>query len=107
MVQMSRNPAAAIDLLPDTILSMDYLFWQGETYITPVNHQSPMAVMDSRGWVFYSLISLVALLWAGFIYQHGIMLWISFFITLTVLGVSAILLVFLILETRGKATDIS
>jgi hypothetical protein len=66
-----------------------------------------MAVMDSRGWVFYSLISLVALLWAGFIYQQGIMLWISFFITLTVLGVSAILLVLLILETRGKVTDIS
>jgi hypothetical protein len=66
-----------------------------------------MAVMDSRGWIFYSLISLVALLWAGFIYQQGIMLWISFFITLTVLGVSAILLVFLILETRGKVTDIS
>ncbi len=66
-----------------------------------------MEVMDSRGWVFYSLISLVALLWAGFIYQQGIMLWISFFITLTVLGVSAILLVFLIMETRGKATDIS
>jgi hypothetical protein len=66
-----------------------------------------MAVMDSRGWVFYSLISLVALLWAGFIYQQGVMLWISFFITLTVLGVSAILLVFLIMETRGKATDIS
>jgi hypothetical protein len=66
-----------------------------------------MAVMDSRGWVFYSLISLVALLWAGFIYQQGVMLWISFFITLTVLGVSAILLVLLILETRGKVTDIS
>jgi hypothetical protein len=66
-----------------------------------------MVVMDSRGWIFYSLISLVALLWAGFIYQQGIMLWISFFITLTVLGVSAILLIFLILETRGKATDIS
>jgi hypothetical protein len=66
-----------------------------------------MVVMDSRGWVFYSLISLVALLWAGFIYQQGIMLWISFFITLTVLGVSAILLVFLILENREKAPDVS
>lgn len=66
-----------------------------------------MAVMDSRGWVFYSLISLVALLWAGFIYQQGIMLWISFFITLTVLGVSAILLALLVLEIRGKVTDIS
>ena len=66
-----------------------------------------MVVIDSRGWIFYSLISLVALLWAGFIYQQGIMLWISFFITLTVLGVSAILLIFLILEIRGKAADIS
>jgi hypothetical protein len=65
-----------------------------------------MVVMDSRGWIFYSLISLVALLWAGFIYQQGIMLWISFFITLTVLGVSAILLVFLIIQSRNKTTDI-
>lgn len=66
-----------------------------------------MEVLDSRGWVFYSLISLVALLWAGFIYQQGIMLWISFFITLTVLGISIILLVFLFLESRGKASDVS
>ena len=72
-----------------------------------VDTKLPMVVMDSRGWIFYSLISLVALLWAGFIYQQGIMLWISFFITLTVLGVSAILLVFLIMEIRGKDTDIS
>jgi hypothetical protein len=72
-----------------------------------IDTKLPMVVMDSRGWIFYSLISLVALLWAGFIYQQGIMLWISFFITLTVLGVSAILLVFLILEIRGKASDIS
>jgi hypothetical protein len=66
-----------------------------------------MVVMDKRGWIFYSLISFVALVWAGFIYQQGIMLWISFFITLTVLGVSAILLAFLIMETREKATDSS
>jgi hypothetical protein len=60
-----------------------------------------MDLLDGRGWVFYSLIALVALLWAGFIYQQGILLWVSFFITLCVLGVSAILLAFLILETRG------
>jgi len=66
-----------------------------------------MEVMDCREWVFYSLISLVALLWAGFIYQQGIMLWISFFITLTVLGISIILLVFLFIESRGKASDVS
>jgi hypothetical protein len=65
-----------------------------------------MIVMDSRGFIFYSLISLVALLWAGFIYQQGIMLWISFQLTLTVLGVSAILLVFVIMEAREKSADI-
>ena len=74
---------------------------------TLVDTSITMVVMDSRGWIFYSLISFVALLWAGFIYQQGIMVWISFLITLTVLGVSAILLVFLIMETREKATDVS
>jgi hypothetical protein len=59
-----------------------------------------MDLLDGRGWVFYSLIALVALLWAGFIYQQGIMLWVSLFITVVVLGMSAILLVFLIIETR-------
>jgi hypothetical protein len=62
-----------------------------------------MAVIDNRGLVFYSLISLVAFLWSAFIYLQGIMSWISLVITLTVLGVSAILLVFLILEMRRKA----
>jgi hypothetical protein len=64
-----------------------------------------MVVMDSRGFIFYSLISFVALLWAGFIYQQGVMLWISFQLALTVLGVSAILLVFMIIEAREKVTD--
>lgn len=64
-----------------------------------------MIKLDNRGWVFYSLICLVALLWAGFMYQQGIMLWISFFITLTVLGVSAILLVFLILEMHDAEEE--
>jgi len=61
-----------------------------------------MKVMDSRGLTFYSLISLVAFLWSAFIYQQGILSWISLFLTLMVLGVSVILLVFLILELRGK-----
>jgi hypothetical protein len=52
--------------------------------------------------IFYSLISLVAFLWSAFIYRQGIMSWISLFITLTVLGVSVILLVFLIREMWGK-----
>ena len=63
-----------------------------------------MDLLDGRGWVFYSLISLVALLWAGFIYQQGILLWVSFFITLCVLGMSAILLVILLMEMKEKNT---
>jgi hypothetical protein len=61
-----------------------------------------MAVIDDRGLVFYSLISIVAFLWSAFIYRQGIMSWVSLFITLTVLGVSAILLVMVILEMRKK-----
>jgi hypothetical protein len=61
-----------------------------------------MKVMESRGLIFYSLISLVAFLWSAFIYKQGILSWISLFLTLVVLGVSAILLVFLILELKGK-----
>jgi hypothetical protein len=61
-----------------------------------------MAVIDDRGLVFYSLISIVAFLWSAFIYRQGIMTWVSLFITLTVLGVSAILLVMVIQEMRKK-----
>jgi hypothetical protein len=62
-----------------------------------------MAVIDDRGLIFYSLISIVAFLWSAFIYRQGIMSWVSLFITLTVLGVSAILLVMVILEMREKS----
>jgi len=61
-----------------------------------------MAVIDDRGLVFYSLISIVAFLWSAFIYRQGIMTWVSLFITLTVLVVSAILLVMVIQEMRKK-----
>jgi hypothetical protein len=70
-----------------------------------VDNSFTMDLLDGRGWIFYSLISLVALLWAGFIYQQGVMLWVSFFITLTVLGTSVLLLIFLCLDSREKAQD--
>ena len=66
-----------------------------------------MDLLDDRGLIFYSLIALVALLWAGFIYQQGILLWVSFFITICILGISIILLVFLIMESkREKPGDV-
>jgi hypothetical protein len=61
-----------------------------------------MALADPRGWVFYYLISFVALLWSGFIYPRGVMLWVAAFLAITVLGFSVILLVLLVIESRQE-----
>ncbi|KQC10888.1 MAG: hypothetical protein APR55_08400 [Methanolinea sp. SDB] len=61
-----------------------------------------MALADPRGWVFYYLISFVALLWSGFIYQQGVMLWVAAFLAIIVLGFSVILLVLLVIESRQE-----
>jgi hypothetical protein len=57
-----------------------------------------MVLIDNRGLIFYSLISLVAFLWSAFVYQEGIMSLISLIVTATVLIVSGILLIFLLWE---------
>jgi hypothetical protein len=59
-----------------------------------------MVLINNRGLVFYSLISVVAFLWSAFIYEEGIMSVISLIITSTVLLVSATLLIFLLWEIR-------
>lgn len=59
-----------------------------------------MQMVDPRGWVFYYLICFVALLWAGFLSAQGVMIFVSLFLTLIVLGFSGILCVMLILELR-------
>lgn len=64
-----------------------------------------MALADPRGWVFYYLISFVALLWAGFIFQQGVMLWVATLLALIVLGFSVILLVMLIIEMRQEKDE--
>lgn len=61
-----------------------------------------MALADPRGWVFYYLISFVALLWSGFIYQQGVMLWVAAFLAIIVLGFSVILLLLLVIESRQE-----
>lgn len=62
-----------------------------------------MAIADEpRGWVFYYLICFVALLWAGFIYQQGVMLWVAIFLAIIVLGFSVILLIMLIIEMNQR-----
>ena len=64
-----------------------------------------MDTTERRGLVFYSLISLVALLWAGFLAQQGAMLWISLLLTITVLGVSVILFIFLLIQMRSEERE--
>ncbi len=64
-----------------------------------------MDTTERRGLVFYSLISLVALLWAGFLAQQGVMLWISLLLTITVLGVSVILFCFLLVQMRSEEKE--
>ena len=64
-----------------------------------------MALSDPRGWVFYYLISFVALLWAGFIFQQGVMLWVATLLALIVLGFSVILLIMLIIEMRQEKDE--
>jgi len=61
-----------------------------------------MELKNSRLWIFYYLICFVALLWVGFLAVQGVMLFVSFFITLTVLGFSVILCVMMILEQRNE-----
>ena len=64
-----------------------------------------MELRDPRGWVFYYLICFVALLWVAFLSAQGVMIFVSLFLTLIVLGFSAILCVMLILELRGDQKD--
>ncbi|MGV8128483.1 MAG: hypothetical protein ACP5NN_01140 [Methanolinea sp.] len=64
-----------------------------------------MELRDPRGWVFYYLICFVALLWVGFLSAQGVMIFVSLFLTLIVLGFSAILCAMLILELRGDQKD--
>jgi len=64
-----------------------------------------MALADPRGWVFYYLISFVALLWSGFIYQQGVMLWVAAFLAIIVFGFSVILLVLVLIEMRQKKVE--
>ncbi len=64
-----------------------------------------MELRDPRGWVFYYLICFVALLWVGFLSAQGVMIFVSLFLTLIVLGFSAILCVMLIMELRKDKED--
>ncbi len=64
-----------------------------------------MEMRDPRGWIFYYLICFVALLWVGFLTKQGVMLFVSLFLTLIVLGFSAILCAMLIIDLKKERED--
>jgi len=64
-----------------------------------------MDLQDPRGWVFYYLICFVALLWVGFLSAQGVMIFVSLFLTLIVLGFSVILCAMLIFEIRKEREE--
>jgi len=57
---------------------------------------------DPRGWVFYYLICFVALLWVGFLFTQGVMLWVGMFLSIIVLGFSIILFIMLVTDLRSE-----
>jgi hypothetical protein len=65
-----------------------------------------MELGNPRLWVFYYLICFVALLWVGFLTAQGVMIFVSLFLTLIVLGFSVILCAMMIVELKNeKSTD--
>ncbi len=59
-----------------------YLFYN----VTLINMEIP----ELRTWVFFYLISSVALLWAAFLSAQGLMLWVSVLLVFLVIGTNCI-----------------
>jgi Flp pilus assembly protein TadB len=47
-----------------------------------------MELPSLQTWIIFYLISFVVLLWAAFLSAQGIMLWVSFFLVIVVIGVN-------------------
>lgn len=47
-----------------------------------------MELPSLRTWIIFYLISFVMLLWAAFLSAQGVMLWVSFFLVILVIGVN-------------------
>jgi uncharacterized BrkB/YihY/UPF0761 family membrane protein len=47
-----------------------------------------MELPGLRTWVVFYLISFVVLLWAAFLSAQGVMLWVSLFLVLIIIGVN-------------------
>ena len=47
-----------------------------------------MELPSLQTWIIFYLISFVVLLWAAFLSAQGIMLWVSFFLVIVVVGIN-------------------
>lgn len=47
-----------------------------------------MELPSLQTWIIFYLISFVLLLWAAFLSAQGVMLWVSFFLVVVVVGVN-------------------
>ena len=46
-----------------------------------------MEIPDIRTWIMFYLISFVGLLWATFLSVQGVMLWVSLFLVIVIVGI--------------------
>ena len=47
-----------------------------------------MELPGLRTWIVFYLLSFVVLLWAAFLSSQGVMLWVSLFLVLVIIGVN-------------------
>jgi uncharacterized BrkB/YihY/UPF0761 family membrane protein len=47
-----------------------------------------MELPEIRTWIMFYLISFVGLLWASFLSVQGVMLWISLFLVIVIVGIN-------------------
>ncbi|MDD1696252.1 MAG: hypothetical protein LUQ54_05075 [Methanoregula sp.] len=47
-----------------------------------------MELPDIRTWIMFYLISFVGLLWAAFLSVQGVMLWVSLFLVIVIVGIN-------------------
>lgn len=59
-----------------------------------------MELPNFRTWVMFYLISFVGLLWATFLSVQGVMLWVSMFLVIVIVGIN-----FFTLYTQLKLRD--
>ena len=47
-----------------------------------------MEIPEFRTWIMFYLISFVGLLWAAFLSVQGVMLWVSLFLVIVIVGIN-------------------